>query len=506
MDTELELLNAAVLTLGALALWWQYHRTRLESGRRLWLVATGFSLLALSGVLDALDDFDARLDDFLGTDGSLHEVVEKLVGLTLGRVLVVVGVLVWIADMRQRFRRTNEALAAERDVAEQASRAKSRFLAAMSHDLRTPLNAIIGFADVLATGERSAARKRQLDTIAEAGHSLLTMINDLLDLSKIEAGQVQPVSQIFLIEDELAYLHSLFAPRAEAKGLAFEIGVGAEVPKALTGDNALLRQVLVNLIDNALKFTERGSVLVDVSARGEGAEAPVLLVFRVTDTGCGIAAEDVDQIFDWFTQLGGRARKRGDGSGLGLAIARRIATILGGTLSVASEPGVGSRFTLTARFERVALSETGQARRDPDRSVEAVPSGCARPILVVDHDRFSRELMNSILQRAGYAPTAAPDADQALALLQTGDYHLVVMDIQLPGQGGAELAARIRSGGVPNCDPHVPILVITAYATEGEEPPSAETVTDGAIAKPINARRVVEVIDRLVSSGRHASE
>lgn len=512
MDTGLEWYNAVILICGALLLWWQVVRAGTETVGRLWIVALGFTLLAMAGLLDALDDFGIRIAIGESANETQHDVLEKLVGLTGGRILVVAGVLLWIADQRRRFQRTNDALVREKEVAEEASRTKSRFLAAMSHELRTPLNAIIGFTELLAADETNPKKRRQLDTIAEAGNCLLGMINDLLDLSKIETGQVKPTRHVFVLQDELTYLSGLFAAQAEQKGLALETAIGDGVPPVLAGDNTMLRQILVNLVGNALKFTERGSVLVDVAARreagaGTGAgSGRVTLLVRVTDTGCGIDPADFERIFEMYGQAGSRVRRRGEGTGLGLAIARRLVEVLGGEIFVESEVGVGSRFSIAVPFDDAGLGQTASGPAADRNRQEGRTDGSLVPVLVVDNDRFSRDLMRAILSRAGYRPTAVPDAERALAVLQSEDVRLVIMDIQLPGQGGTDLAARIRSGKVPNCDPQVPILIMTAYAHgtvggagtgTGQAP-----VSDGAILKPINAREIIARIDCLIGTGR----
>lgn len=387
-----------------------------------------------------------------------------------------------------------EEIRLAKEQAESANIAKSRFLAMMSHELRTPLNAILGFAELLLLGEPEPNRKEQLGIIHQAGQNLLALIQDLLDLSRIEAGKVTIVPAVFDPAAEIESVVRLFRNEAARKGLVLVAQTAAAVPRRLYGDARLLRQTLINLIGNALKFTEHGRVDVAADLEAGPEKGVVMLGVHVTDTGIGIHPDNLPRMFGMFEQEDNSLNRRFGGSGLGLAISRRIVAMLGGRIWVESAPGIGSRFSFTALFDSAVDTP---ARIAPERAAGvAEPSG---KILVVEDDLFSRTLLVRLLEEAGHSVAMAEDGAQALACLAEYRFDLVLMDVQLPVMDGVEAVRRIRAGAVPNCPTTLPVVAVTAYAMREDRDRFLALGMTDYLSKPIEADRVLGLIHRLLN-------
>jgi PAS domain S-box-containing protein len=369
-------------------------------------------------------------------------------------------------------------------TAEAANRAKSRFLADMSHELRTPLNSILGFSQLLELqgGESLTGKQREyLRWIREGGEHLLDMVNDVLDLSKVEAGKIElekaPFDPVALIRRVLTTVRSL----AAKKHLRLETSL-FEDGSVIDADEVRVKQVLYNLLSNAIKFTGREK-RIGVEARAEETE----LVITVWDEGIGIPRDDQARIFEPYTQS--RAR-RGEGTGLGLAIVKRLVELHGGSISVESEQGVGSRFIvrlpgLRARVARELLP-AGKSRADGSGDV---PDLAGKTALVVDDSPANRALMEKILTAFGCTVLLAASGEEALAVAERVSCDVVFMDIQLPGMNGIEAMRRMREKGARG-----PLVALTAYAMKGDAERFLAEGFDGFIAKPV---RIAEVISYL---------
>jgi two-component system, sensor histidine kinase and response regulator len=388
--------------------------------------------------------------------------------------------------------RVNEELVAARDKAEAASRAKSAFLANMSHEIRTPMNAIIGFTDLLKSACRDDVEARQLDHVDEAAHHLLQLINDILDLSKIEAGKLSLEHVPFSLRQVIARTTSLVQHQAAAKGLELEIDTG-RIPNALCGDPTRLSQALLNLLGNAVKFTERGRIALRGRCHDEGAKG-LLVRFEVHDTGIGVPADRIDQLFTAFEQADSSTTRRFGGTGLGLALTRRLAELMGGEVGVQSQPGRGSVFWFTARLARgeMAGSDTqpaplpvavGACLRDPGQAC----------VLVVEDNRFNQEVARAVLERAGLSVQIAPDGEQALQMAAGTSYDLVLMDLHMPGMDGFEAARALRRLEAYR---ETPILALTADAYGETRTACLEAGMNDHLAKPISAQRLCEALAR----------
>ncbi|MBK9517779.1 MAG: response regulator [Anaeromyxobacter sp.] len=378
-----------------------------------------------------------------------------------------------------------------RDEAQAANKAKSAFLANMSHEIRTPLNAILGYSQLMtrddALGEGS---RRSLEIINRSGEHLLSLLNEVLEISRIEAGRVVLEAAPFDLHAMLRDLTGMFLLKARDKGLEFEVERGPELPQVLVGDEGKVRQVLVNLLGNAVKFTRQGGVVLRVEVLRSGAR--LRLRAEVTDTGPGIAREELSRLFREFEQTSsGRALQ--SGTGLGLAISRGYARLLGGDLTVTSEPGQGSAFRLELPVEiGAAAAATAPAAR---RVVALRGPGPGPRILLVDDQEANRDWLRQVLQAIGFELREAADGHAAMAAWRAWAPALVLMDLRMPGMGGLEATRAIRAepGGAATR-----IVVLTASALESERDEVLAAGADAVLTKPVREPRLLELMGRLL--------
>jgi len=367
-------------------------------------------------------------------------------------------------------------------VAHVASVAKDRLLANTSHEIRTPLNGIIGTAELMLHGELDGVQKQRLVTVLRSAESLQTLLNDLLDFARADQGEIKLKREAFALRSELTAIVETLAAVATARGLELACAVDPLVPEWVEGDPLRLRQVLLNLIGNALKFTETGSVRIEVSQIADGVTR-----FTVTDTGIGIANEDLDAVFDPFMQVEGEANRRFQGTGLGLPITRHLLTLMGSTIGVESRVGVGSRFWFDLPLP--ASQPVLVSRENP--SIAAQPRTDLPLVLVVDDVDVNRELALAQLDMLGLAGRAVDSGPAALAMLAETAFALVLLDCQMPGMDGFETAARIQSMGL---QPRPKIVALTANAQTTERVRSLEAGMDAHLTKPLRLRQLRELL------------
>lgn len=411
-----------------------------------------------------------------------------------GRPLRLMGT---VADISER-KRVEAEVERARELAEQASRAKSEFLANMSHEVRTPLNALMGLTRLLMESPLNDEQKNWLELMDSSAHALLAMLNDVLDLSRIEAGKMTVESVVFDLHEVLREVGALYAQQSHAKPLSFELELAPGLPQQMQGDPGRLRQVLGNLLSNALKFTPRGgSIRVSAQALTATGGAQRLLRLRVQDSGVGISPKQQTTIFDAFTQADASTARRFGGSGLGLAICSRLVKLMGGGIELKSELGQGSTFTVTVPMGDVAGAHSTplSAPLELNEVSQAGDRFAGLTVLVAEDHPVNELLMNQLLQRLHCRVRNARDGEQAVAEWSAGGVDLVLMDVQMPGVNGLQATRRIRELEIERHRPHTPIVAVTANAMNGDREACLAAGMDGYVPKPVSPQALMRAMD-----------
>jgi signal transduction histidine kinase len=444
---------------------------------------------------------------FLGRRFTITSEREQILDLLVSTFEDLVETNAQLRGREEQLAQAHEELSAAHAKALEATRLKSEFLATMSHEIRTPLNGVIGMTEILLDSDLDEKQTSYLETIRRSGHTLLDILNDILDFSKIEAGRVDLESIAFDPRAIATEVGDLMSELARRKGLDLTVVVTPEVTTAVLGDPGRLRQVLLNLVGNAVKFTEQGEVVLRVAPAGSlPSTGEAVVRFEVVDTGIGIDAEQQSLLFQRFSQADAGTTRRFGGTGLGLAISNKLVRLMGGDLRVESELGQGSRFWFELPFpradepaspvpegpggERPASVATDLASREEARSTE--------PVLVVDDNPVNGQVAALMLNRLGLRAEVVGSGLEAVEAVSRNGYSAVLMDCQMPGMDGYEATTRIRH--LDGAD-DVPVIAVTASATKEEERRCRAAGMRGFLAKPITLERLADVLSEFVAPG-----
>jgi signal transduction histidine kinase/ActR/RegA family two-component response regulator len=398
---------------------------------------------------------------------------------------------------RLRFSLEDEVLERTRDVADArdkamaADRAKGEFLANISHEIRTPMNGVIGMAELLACTSLTPEQQRYVKTIQVSGRSLLMLLNDVIDFSRLESKRLTVEHSPFLPRNVVEDCIEVMAPIAAGKGLALTSSISKGTGQAVLGDQHRTRQVLLNLLSNAIKFTLQGGVRVALSSR-QLDDGRLEVRFSVTDTGPGIGTEDLDRLFVAFQQLDGSSSRTYGGAGLGLAISKRLTELMGGTITVDTTPGLGSAFHFTIVGEPTALFSPRPF--EPRQARSAIDSPLR--ILLAEDEAVNRVVIAGMLQHLGYQADSVNNGIEALQALERQAYDVVLMDVQMPGLDGLETTRRIRS--TPRNQPH--IIALTAHALAGDRERCLAAGMNDYLTKPLGLTAIEHALKGIVTS------
>jgi two-component system, sensor histidine kinase len=404
-------------------------------------------------------------------------------------------------SLEEQVKQRTKALEDVSNKALAASQAKSEFLANMSHELRTPMSGVLGMIDIVLDSDLDSDQSEQLLTAKGCAITLLALLNDILDLSKIEAGKMVLEEVPLKVRDVIGECVASVKPKAEEKGLRLQVCVAADMPERVVLDPLRTRQILTNLLSNAVKFTEKGLVEIACGLQPDRDTGDMHLEFAVTDTGTGIASDKLPVIFEQFTQADGSISRRYGGTGLGLTITRRLVEMHGGSITVDSTAGKGSTFLVRLPWVKPEGSESSAGSiSDHPEAAQTARDGAQTGVLVVEDNLVNQKVVAALLRRHGFRVELANHGGEVMAALDRRPVSVVLMDVQMPVVDGLEATRMIRSD--PRwCD--LPIIAMTAHAMEGDKETCLREGMDAYISKPVNRTQLIAIVEKhLMDSSR----
>ena len=437
--------------------------------------------------LEAADTGKPQEGEVVWPDGTTYLVRSNPIKDDEGNVAGVVHMGLDIT----RIKRTEEALREAKEAAESANRAKSEFLANMSHEIRTPLNGVLGMLQLVRETELDEEQAECVHTALESGEGLLSLINDILDLSKIEAGKIEPRWELFAPRQLAESVSNIFRKQALDKGLALALEVDDSVPGRLVSDPARIRQILFNLVGNAIKFTHKGRVAIRIRRQEASGESP-LLVFEVEDTGQGIAEDKLQSIFDPFVQVEESVTRTHQGTGLGLTIVKRLVHLLDGEVEIRSREGEGTcmRFTVAVRprTDEDAAAEASAESAGPHEGYRRLT------VAIAEDDMVNSMLLRRYVERQGHTALCAANGRELLDILRAHSADMILMDISMPEMDGLEALRIIRENPDGDLDPEVPVVALTAFALSGSREQYLDAGMNHYLPKPVDLKRLGELL------------
>jgi signal transduction histidine kinase/ActR/RegA family two-component response regulator len=461
---------------------------RKDAGVAAFLLRNSINAVARSGQVDqSLERWNA----YTSADGANLvdlEQAEFKNTVAISAICLILAVMALLGRQYVRVRRAERQALAAKLSAEAANSSKSAFLANMSHEIRTPMNGILGFADLALQSDSAEEQRECLATIISSGDALLAILNDVLDLSKIESGKFDILSEAFSLRALLTEAGKVFAFRFREKGLHFELSVNDGLPDWLMGDELRLRQILLNLLGNAVKFTEKGSIGLTATGQQDGDKVNVRLTVR--DSGIGIPPEKQATIFEAFRQADDSTSKKYGGTGLGLSICVKLVDLMGGKIELESAAGVGSSFSvlLSLGIAKVeARSRTQAGEETGETFIEALR------ILLAEDNPVNQKLAVRLLEKQGHTVTLAGDGRRAVEAFTSGSFDMILMDVHMPEMDGLEATKQIRK--LEKGGPRIPIIALTALAMAGDRETCLAAGMDGFVSKPIRLNELRSVMN-----------